>query len=527
MDLKLLYCLRDCLEEAAGAGTDRINDDYRLMGAVEDFASMATDDGEGELVYHAVSELMTAVPEDRPGLMLEAIEMIARTIRAHCVSGVPGELEEQREGVGSVVSASYSQLRPLMAALESTGLGRISILEEYWAAHPEYFADYRVLPYLAGALGDTHEETEELFAAVLNRLGKRAVPFLENGFLPDAPDGRREMERRVYWVARLAGAEANDWFLSILPQCRREMRETVIGALGVSQDNAPLLLELCRTEEGKSRDAALRALASMEDDESRAYWEEELERRADCPSCLEGVDSVLAADMAARALHSAYAEALERGKDDVTKAELLTLSHAVYSVIGKYSDALREEWLWCAERMPEIDKIRPNRNVSQWDMSAAELLEKCLLETVLWNPGENVRALAQELGERYPNWFLSAAVLAELLMHPGEAFDRYGKYIVKNGLLRRESASDRANRVQIMHALAAVRIDKENGRHIPFSRKDALTGAPAGMRYRLAQFDPRWAETLGSEKVNKDGAVFDVENAWTMTKLLFRMEWIE
>ena len=35
------------------------------------------------------------------------------------------------------------------------------------------------------------------------------------------------------------------------------------------------------------------------DDESRALWTEELERRPDCPPCLEGVTSPLAADMAA------------------------------------------------------------------------------------------------------------------------------------------------------------------------------------------------------------------------------------
>jgi hypothetical protein len=527
MDLKLLYYLRDCLEDAAGAGTDRLGDDFRLLGAVEGFASMASDGGDGERVYTEVCELMTARPEDKPRLLLRALETIAGVARRHGESDVPGELRPLFPGVGRCVKASYSQLRPLMAALESTGLARITILEEFWAEHPEYFEDYRVLPYLAAALGDTREETEELFAAVLNKLGKRAVPFLEHGFLPEAPEGKREMERRVYWIARLAGAEANEWLLSVLPDCRREVREAVICALGVSQDNAALLRELCQTEEGRGRDAALRALANMEDDESRAFWMDELEKRPDCPSCLEGVNSPLAADMAAQALHSAYSEALERGAEEVSQAELLTLVHAVYAVYGKYSDALRQEWLWCAGHMPEFHRIHPKQNVRHWDMTAAELLEKCLMETVLWNPCEEVRALALELGESYPNWFLGGAVLSELIVRPGEAFGRYGKYIVKNGLLHRETPTERANRVQIMCALAAVRRDKENGRHIPFSQKDALTGAPVAKRYRMQQLDPRWAETLASDKVNTDGAVFDLENAWTMTKLMLQPEWIE
>ncbi|MBO4915425.1 MAG: hypothetical protein J5449_09490 [Oscillospiraceae bacterium] len=527
MKMELLYNLRDRLEELASAGTDTVSEDFRLMGAVEAFAELASDGGAGGRIYRAVCAMMTALPEERPALLLEALDIVRATVRENGETFVWGDLVPLRGGSGSETGAPYSKLRPLIAALQNSGSARISILGEYWAESPELFGDSRVLPYLASALGDTHEEMEELFAAVLTKQGRRAVPFLKEGFRPDCPDGRREMERRVYWVARLAGAEENKWLLSILPKCERELREAVIAALGVSQDNAELLQELYRTETGKSRDAALRALARMEDEGSRALWTEELERRPDCPPCLEGVDSALAADMAAQALHSAYTEALERGRQELTQAEMLTLSHTVYAAYGKYSDKLREEWMWLAEHMDEFDRLVPDRNVKQWDMNAAELLEKCLMETVLWNPSENVRALAAELGTRWPNRFMGSAVLTDLIMCPGEAFARYGKFIVKNGLLHRENAVERANRIQIMCALAAIRNDKDNGRHIPFSRKDALNGAPAGMRYRLEQLDPRWAETLSNPKVNQDGAVFDIKSAWSMSKLMFQMEWIE
>ncbi|MBE7008347.1 MAG: hypothetical protein E7422_04265 [Ruminococcaceae bacterium] len=527
MDLQILYDLKDCLEDAAGAGTDAVTDDFRLKSAVERFASLASGGGLFAQVYREACALLTAPPEDRPARLLDALDAVAEAVREYGATGVPGELAPLPPGGGGYVRAAYSELKETIAALDAAGSARIILLREQWTAHPEFFGDPRVMPHVVGALGDTHEEMEELLAAFLTKRGKRAVPYLKEGFDPAGADGKREMERRVYWVARLAGADENDWLLSVLPESRGAVRETVIAALGVSQDNAALLRGLYESETGKSRDAALRALACMDDPESRTLWAEELERRPDCPPFLEGVDSALAADMAAQALHSAYDEALGRGKNDLSQSELLTLAHAVYAAYGKYSDAMREEWLWCAGHMAEFDKLRPGWNVRHWDMSGAELLEKCLMETVLWNPCENVCALAQDLGAKYPNWFLGAAVLADLLAHPAEAFDRYGKYIVKNGLLRRENASERANRIQIMHALAAVRIDRENGRHIPFTRKDALNGTSAGMRYRLKEFDPRWAETLGDAKVNRDGAVFDVQGAWTMTKMMFQMEWIE
>ena len=508
---------------AAGEGANAAPQNGRLLHEL----SRLSDAGDPAIqrALTAANALCAADEASRPVRLLTALRLAKAAERSCADTDVPGELSSLEPSDGAFAQAPFSRFQPLLAALDGSGSGRITILEEAWASHPEYFSDPRVLPHLAGALGDARGELEELLGSILLKLGKRAVPYLKDGCLPD---GRRGAERRVYWVARLAGAGENAWYLSILPESRREVRETVIAALGVSQENAPLLLELYRGESDKKcRDAALRALARMEDAESRAFWSEELERRPDCPPCLEGVGSALAADMAARALREAVEEALSRGAERLSRAELLTLAHAAYAAYGKYSDAMRETWLQCAGQMDALGRLGPADSVSEWDLSVSEMLEKCLLESVLWNPCEGMRALAQELGERYPARFLSAAVLGELLLHPAEAFDRYGKYIVKNSLFHRESAAERANRLQLMHALSAVRFNRANGWHVPFSRKDPLTGAPCSMRYRLNGLDPRWAETLGDPKVNRDGAVYDLKNPWSMTKQMFLLEWLE
>lgn len=524
MELRYLYNLKECLEDAAIAGTDLLSEDYRLQQAVQMFAPASKENPVFRRIYAEAQALLTVDPAGRNTRLLDVLALVAEAERAYGDADLPGELEPLEPGTGSYVHALHSQLQPLIDALGGSGGGRISIIEEAWASHPEYFSDLRVMPHLVSALGDTHPEVEELVASILTAQGKRAVPFLKDGF---QPDGKREMERRVYWIARLAGEEANDWFLSVLPQSVKEVREAVIVSLGVSQENAALLRELYQSETGKARDSALRALSRMSDEESRALWSEELASRPDCPPCLEGVDSTLAADMAAQALHDVFSEALTREKQDFSQAELLTLAHAIYAAYGKYSDTLRQTWFSLAEQMSTFDQIRPNRSVRHWDLSAAEMLEKCMLETVLWNPCENVCALARELGKRFPNWFLSAAVLTDLLTQPSKAFSHYGKFIVKNGLLHKETPAEHANRVQIMCALAAVQVTEEEGRHIPFSRKDMLTGAPERMIYRMPELDPRWAETLGNPKVNQDGAVFDLKSAWSMAKQMFRLDYIQ
>ena len=516
MDLQVIHNLKACLVDAATRGAGTLAEDAGFKSAV-DALSAAADDAASRRILLAVRTLRASDGRQRPGRLLDILALADALLCERAETDVSGELAPLSSEDG-YVDALFSTFQPLLAALESSGSGRVTVIEDAWAAHPEYFTDPRVLPVLVGALDDAHGESSELFERILAALGDRAVPLLKEG----------GGAARIYAVARLAGAAENDWYLRLLPRSTREAREAVIAALGLSSDNALLLAKLYQSEtDKKCRDAALRGLARMDDDFSRALWAEELERRPDCPPCLEGVDSPLAADMAALALRDAVEEALSRGRETLSRAELLTLAHALFAAYGKYSDAMRETWLWCGERLDTLEKLRPDSNVPQWDLGAADMLEKCLLETVLWNPCEGVRTLAQELSERWPARFLSAAVLIELILHPADAFDRYGKLIVKNSLLHRETAAERTNRIRVMQALGAVRLDRDNGRHIPFERKNPLTGAPEAKLYRLAQFDPRWAQTLGDPKVNRDAAVYDLTNPWSMVKLSFRMEWIE
>ena len=523
MELQNLYLLKDCLEHVASVGTDALADDPSLETALHAFSPHAMRDPALGQIRHALRELLSAAPDDRPARLLHALDLVLAAIRERAEAELPGELTPSEPGGSGYARAPYSRLRPLIDALSGSGSGRISVIEEAWANNPDCFADSRILPCLALAPGGAYGELEELLGVILTAQGKRVVPYLKDGFSPVAA---REMEKRVYWVARLGGAEENDWFRAVLPETRKELREAVIAALGVSQDNAALLRELYRGESGKCRDAALRALSRMDDGESRALWTEALEAHPDCPPCLEGVNAPLAADMSARVLRGAFSEALARERRELTRAELLTLLHATLAFCGKYSADVRETWLWCASQIDALAEIRPDRSVRQWDLSAAEMLEKCLMETVLWNPCAEVRALAEELAALAPAHFLGAAALSALLLRPAEAFDRYGAYIVKNGFLRKENAVERANRIQLMRALAAVQYDEKDGFRIPFSRKDALTGAAAAVCYRIDAPDPRWAETLGDAKVNRDGAVFDLKNAESMEKRVFSLEQI-
>lgn len=279
MDLQPLYEVQERLEHAAVAGTGILNEDFRLKRAREGLAPLAAASPVFAKISAGLEALLAAPPEKRGGALLDVLALVDAVVYTQASAGMAGELEPLPHGVGTCQEVSYGQLRPLLEALTGTGGGRYNLIKEAFANHPEYFADYRVIPALVAGLGDSYGELADLNADILGRQGPGILPLLEAGF---DPAGGRGMARRVEVMSRAAGAQANDFFLAQLPQAKKEIRLAIIDALGCQEANAPLLLELCRTErKGVARDLAHRALARLNRPEGEAYLAEQADHDPD------------------------------------------------------------------------------------------------------------------------------------------------------------------------------------------------------------------------------------------------------
>ena len=129
---------------------------------------------------------------------------------------------------------------------------------------------------MVAGLGDSYGEMSELNANLLKKLGPSVIPLLKKDF---DPAGLKAMARRVEVIAALEGKKATPWLREILPQTKKEVRSTVIRALGMDKDNADLLLDLAKFERGKNREAALAGLALQDGGTVRDFWEAELEKK--------------------------------------------------------------------------------------------------------------------------------------------------------------------------------------------------------------------------------------------------------
>ena len=509
MNLQALYDLKDRLEHAAIAGTTLIQEDFRLHRAVEALAPLANANPVFGKISAGAKSLLIAQENERSTRLLEVLSLVDAVVYTQGITNLAGEITVLEQRTASYVQASYGELHPLLTALKGTGSGRTSLIRECWKSHPDYFSDFRILPHVVGALGDNYGELTDPISEILMKQGTAIIPLLKEKF---DPEGKTEMARRVRLVAKLAGEKENDWFVNILPESKKDVREAVIQALSLSQDNAQLLLDLCQSERGKLREAALRSCAVMDTEEAAAFWAKEVQKKPNTVSCLKGVCSTLAADLSAGAMRTFLENMLAEGQQIYEQSDLEQITMLTAVVCGKYSAEIDSLWCWIAERMDQFAAVVPENKVRSCNMNLAEHLQKTLMHTILWNSCPEVLAMAKKLGTENREWFLCCAMLADMAeISAGELYERYAPFLVKTGLLKRESNEQRNDRIQIMRALSAVRWNPErNAYTVVFPRWDALTGNPVTSARKLDGMDPRWMTLLTDPKVNQDGAVYNL-----------------
>lgn len=270
MNLQPLYDVKERLEQAAIAGTGLLGEDFRLRRAAEALKPLAGASPVFGKIDAGLTKLLSAPAEERSGLLLDLLALVDAVAYTQAKTGADGELEPLPTGNGRYQELSYSQLQPLLAALTTTGGGRMETIQSAWDNHPEFFTDFRVLPALVAGLGDSYGDIADLNGRIARKAGPAAIPLLKEGF---DPAGKKEMARRVQVLEEIAGAAENAWYLEQLPRAKKPVRQALILALRHDPANAQTLIGLCQTEKKECQEAARFALARMETDESRAYWE--------------------------------------------------------------------------------------------------------------------------------------------------------------------------------------------------------------------------------------------------------------
>lgn len=447
MDLTPVYELRERLKTGAVAGTGLIAEDFRLKRAVEAVTPLEKASPVFAKIVQLSTQALEENCEDRAGTLLEALTLVDALL---CTQGV---VEEEREikplAVCSekmdtyVANVPYSVLSTLLDALQHSGGGRYSYVVNLHKEQPALFQDYRVRAAMVDALGASYAELAEEVAGWLIADGRQSESafsgirfLLERGF---DPKGKKEMVRRVQVMESVAGAEANDFYVSQLAEAKKEVRTALIYALRHSQENEELLLSLCQTEAGNNKKMAYCALARMEGEKTWAFFRELAAKKpVEALSFLEQSKQPEAAELVSD-VFQAVLDSWQKGSRQPDK-ELEALLDACLQAFpskggAKICDCYRRAAAIKTEKIPEV-----------------------LQYSMLQQPRMELALLAEELYRTYGEPYFPAAMTAALYAKTGaECLTLLQRFVEENGLFGRKIRKDRAGTVK--KALSAVKAD--------------------------------------------------------------------
>ena len=307
MDMNPIYELRGRLRAAAIAGTGLLSEDFRLKRAAEAMKPLEA----SSPVFAKIGQLMNALlSPDCPnpsGALLDTITLVDAVI---CTLGSvdlaedvqPVEMVQNAKSI--VVNAPHSELKNLLDALTTSGSGHYNFVYNAHQTNPELFQDYRIKYALIQALGATYSELADLVETWLKKEDESILVLLMRDF---DPKGKKEMVRRVHVIESIAGAQANDFYLKMLENAQKEIRQALIRALQNEPENIELLLDMTKSEKGKNKQMAIRSLADIEDQRSYEFFHNMAEKK---PQEVLGYIQMVSTDWASKLLTEMFYKAL-------------------------------------------------------------------------------------------------------------------------------------------------------------------------------------------------------------------------
>lgn len=489
MDLTPVYELRERLKTGAVAGTGLITEDFRLKRAVEAVAPLEKASPVFAKIVQLSAQVLEENCEDRAGTLLEALTLVDALLCTQGVVEVKGEIKplaSQSEEPGTyTTNIPYSVLSALLDALHHSGGGRYSYVVNLHKEQPALFQDYRVRAALVDALGASYAELAQAAADWLIEDGKQnrsafaGIRFLlERGF---DPKGKREMARRVQVLENVAGGSANDFYVSQLPEAKKEVRAALIYALRHSQENEELLLSLCNTETGNNKKMAHYALSHMSGDKTWAFFNALAAKDPlEAVTCLEESGQPEAAKLVSGIFLTALADwrkgkrKPDNGLESLFNACLLALS-------GKCGTEICECYRQAAAVRTVLDgALKEEKNstsgmlffrpdhLGNGRVPFSREIQESLLLNLFMPHGKELIPLAKELYQTYGEPYFPAVMATALREGDGaECLELLRDFLEEKGLfgtrLRKERAAAVWQAFSAMHPLPAMLTDGAGG----------------------------------------------------------------
>ena len=450
--------LKERLVNITIAGTELIDEDFRLKKTLESFSVLAEKNPIFKKIYLSLKQLFDAEKSQKQIILLNILGLVDAVLYTQAQTNIDGEYKEleTKENLQILNQFRYSEVKPVLEALTTTGSGRLNVTEDAVKLTPNVFADYRVLNALINDLDDTYSEMAIRVFNIIESMGtgepqkfinftsyprnyrslifdKYYLPKVDKDYIISLlksnfdPQGKKIMAKRLKLIAKIAKETENDWYLSILKTAKREVKEECISALQYSEENIPLLLELTKKERGKTKDMVYSTLGKFKFDNMVEFWKNELDKSIENASNLKETNSDELSDLLAYYIRTNLQNVLEENE----QAKKYDYSKLISYTANKTSDKMLELYKWILEYRNLFKDVK-----GEWSNRSNYLvaLNATITETLVSScPEKLVNFLKNPyLYRHHKEPIISSCFIADLLTLPA---DKVYKNWYKNSLL--------------------------------------------------------------------------------------------
>lgn len=327
------------------AGTNLLSEDFRLKRAAEAVEPL----GQASPVFARICQLSRSLLDpdqtDKEGVLLDAITLVDALLctQGAVAASAGGDKDSGDEAVierlpgggsgNTVTNAPYSVVSALIEALTSSGSGHFAFVTQTHESRPELFSDYRVKAALVQALGASYSELAYQVEMWLREEDASLLPLLQSQF---DPAGKKDMVRRVRVMEAIAPREANPFFLAVLPDAAKEVKQALIFALRHCPENEDLLWDLEKTEKGNMKKTVYQALAYMESSRAEQFFDELCRKKQkEAMAYLRHTKCSWTAPLVARELEAQLKPYLEDGDFVPDQEYVMALRDTIFATEGK------------------------------------------------------------------------------------------------------------------------------------------------------------------------------------------------
>ncbi len=486
--------LKERLVHITIAGTELIDEDFRLKNTLESFSVLAEKNPIFKKIYLSLKQLFDAEKSQKPIILLNILGLVDAVLYTQAQTNIDGEYKEleTKENLQTLNQFRYSEVKPVLEALTTTGSGRLNVIEDAIKLTPNVFSDYRVLNALINDLDDTYGEMATRVFSIIESLGtdksqelmdntdysyyakinKYHLPKTDKDYIISLlknnfdPQGKKIMAKRLKLVAKIAKETENEWYLSVLKTAKKEVKEECISALKYNKENIPLLLELAKKERGKTKDIVYNTLGGVKVDNDNIveFWKNELDKSLNNASNLKNSKSDEISDLLATYIKTNL-QSILNGDEQTTEYNYYEL---ISYTVNKTSDKMLELYKWILENRNQFKELK-----GKWNNYSEHLesLNETISQTLILSCPKKLIDFLRNLYKHHKQPIISSCFIADLLTLPA---DEVYKNWYKNPLLTTATFEKVFQKIRYMYDINYIYLtqyNRYNGETNQFSRQ--------------------------------------------------------